>query len=754
MPENTSTSPHSQATPFLSASTLVERGFKVFPLVHGGKNPAVEHGFKQATSDRDQVSYWARTMPWANIGIATGRQESRNFFVVDIDVKGDAKGMESLACLRQDIEFPETLMAKTPSGGLHLYFRLPLDTKLRNRTNIMPGIDIRADGGYVVAAPSVIAGTSYEWVDDTVLIAEAPEALIAWAKSRQKKDKDTEASADAVPQGGRNDQLMRLAMKQLKKGASREEVTELVMDANIDFCDPPLENTEVLHIIDNVFRNYEDQRSTHFTDMGNAKRMAMKYGADIRYVVETKQWLIWTGNYWMEINNLDIVAMAKTIPMELHVEADQVADDNLRKEMKRHASASEGALKLQHMIELFKSEPNIAVSIDDLDRNRFLFGVQNGVINLKTGEFKEAKREMLITQVSPVTYDPDATCPLFESFMMQIMKKDKELVEYLQKAVGYSLSGSVSEQCLFFLYGYGANGKSTFLNIVRAVVGDYGAQAAGETLLEQNRSSNGPSEDLARLRGKRFVALSEVDDGKAFAEGLFKSLTGGEPITARRLYQGMFEYLPAFKLFLAANHKPIAKSGGHGFYRRLRLIPFEMTIKKEDQDPQLEHKLREEAPGILNWAIKGCLEWQKHGLTSPKAVVRAIEEYESEMNILKAWMAEYVVVDSKYRASSAELYASFSEWAKSYHSWSWSQNRFGRKLAEHGFKSKKTPKIVYLGLTLRDNVSKVDLVKYDQSARSSGLFTDEEDERRAKFRRLAAMIMGISAITDEESDET
>lgn len=757
MSENASVTPNSQATPFLSAPALVERGFKVFPLAHGAKNPAVEHGFKQATADDAQVSAWMRTMPWANIGIATGQQEAFNFFVLDVDVKNGAKGLDSLACLRRDIPFPDTLTAKTPSGGLHMYFRLPLDIKLRNRTGIMPGLDIRADGGYSVAAPSVIGGASYEWVDEKMFIAEAPEALIAWARSRQKKQRvvSQESAAESIPQGGRNDQLMRLAVKQLKKGVAREEVTELVMDANADFCNPPLEADEVLRIIDNVFRNYEDQKSMHFTDMGNAKRMAAKYGGDIRYVIETKQWLSWTGNFWREINDLDIVALAKMIPMELHIEADQVADDKLRKEMKRHASATEGALKLQHMIELFKSEPGIAVNIDELDRNRFLFGVQNGVINLKTGKFGEAKREMLITQVSPVTYDPDATCPLFEKFMMQIMKKDKEVVRFVQKAVGYSLSGSVSEQCLFFLYGYGANGKSTFLNIIRAIVGDYGTQAAGETLLEQNRSSNGPSEDLARLRGKRIVCMSEFDDQKAFAEGLFKSLTGGDPIIARRLYQGMFEYLPAFKLFMAANHKPIIKSGGYSVFRRMRLIPFDVTIKKQDQDPHLEQKLKEEAAGILNWAIEGCLEWQKKGgLDVPKTIEKATAEYQQEMNVVQSWISECAVVGTKYRGSCAELFHSFEAWVKDQYGWThFSKNKFGRSMLENGFKPKKTPQLMYLGLTLRENVSASELKQYDESTRLDGLFSDGGDDRRAKFRRLAALIMGISAITDAESDE-
>ena len=741
--------------PFLSASTLVERGFKVFPLVHGGKSPAVENGCKQATADADRISGWARTMPWANIAIATGLHGDFNFFVVDVDVKGGAKGMESLDSLRKEIFLPETLTAKTPSGGLHLFFRLPVEITLKNRVNVVPGIDIRGNGGYVVAAPSVISGIQYEWVDQDTLIATAPEALIAWAKSRQSKknlvQSDTSAS---IPQGSRNDQLMRLAMKQLRKGATREELTELLIDANADLCDPPLENAEVLQIIDNVVRSYKDQKIAHFTDMGNAKRMAQKYGLDIRYVIETKQWLSWTGNYWREIGDLDIVALAKMIPMELHAEADQISDDKLRKEMKRHASGSEAALKLQHMIELFKSEPTIAVHIEELDRHRYLFGVQNGVINLKSGKFQAATREMLITQVSPVTYDPDATCPLFENFMKQIMKGDKDVVHYVQKAIGYSLSGSVSEQCLFFLYGYGANGKSTFLNIIRAVMGDYGAQAAGETLLEQNRSSNAPSEDLARLRGKRFVSLSEVDEGKAFAEGLFKSLTGGDPIVARRLYQGMFEYLPAFKLFLAANHKPIIKNGGYSVFRRMRLIPFEVTFKKADQDPQLEQKLKAETAGILNWAIAGCLDWQKEGLNVPKKIERATEEYQQEMNVVRSWIAEHAVVDARYRCSCADLFESFNSWVKDEYSWSnFSKNRFGRKLLENGFKSKKVPQLMYLGLTLREKVSASDLAKYDESIRSNRLFSDEVDERRMKFRKLATLLIGLPAIADEESDE-
>ena len=232
---------------------------------------------------------------------------------------------------------------------------------------------------------------------------------------------------------------------------------------------------------------------------------------------------------------------------------------------------------------------------------------------MKNGTFLPPDRELLLTQIAGVSFDAVVTCPRWLNFVSQTMGKDPALMLYMQRAIGYALTGSLAEQCLFFLYGFGANGKSTFLNVIRALFGTLGLQAASETLMDGKRSSGGPSGDIARLRGKRFVSMSETDDGRHMNEGLVKSLTGGDPVVARDLYQSTIEFMPTHKLFLASNHKPIIKGTDIGVWRRIRMVPFNVTVKPEDRNPNLEAELLEELPGILNWAIEGCLDWQKIG---------------------------------------------------------------------------------------------------------------------------------------------
>jgi putative DNA primase/helicase len=267
---------------------------------------------------------------------------------------------------------------------------------------------------------------------------------------------------------------------------------------------------------------------------------------------------------------------------------------------------------------------------EHLDQDPWLFNVENGTIDLKTGELRPHERGALITKLAPVQYDREAECPTWWKFLMRIFNGNLALIEFLQKAVGYALTGSTREQCLFFLHGLGANGKSTLLEIIHTLLGDYAHRTSSETFLI--KKSGGIPNDVAALRGARLVGAVEVESGRRLAEVLIKEMTGGDRISARFLHAEWFDFKPEFKIFLAANHKPVIRGTDHAIWRRIHLIPFNVQIPKPEQDRDLPEKLKAELPGILNWALEGCQMWQLYGLEPPAEVQAATQDYREEMD--------------------------------------------------------------------------------------------------------------------------
>jgi putative DNA primase/helicase len=335
-----------------------------------------------------------------------------------------------------------------------------------------------------------------------------------------------------------------------------------------------------------------------------------------------------------------------------------------------------------HMIELAKSEQGIPVSPQQLDSNPWVLNVLNGTLDLRTGQLREHRREDLITKLAPVAYDPEAPCPRWEAFLSRIFAGDAELIRFVQKAVGYSLTGSTQEQCFFILYGTGANGKTTLMQTVSALLKDYARQTATETLLVQR--GDGPRNDLARLQGARFVYASETEGGRKLAEALVKQLTGGDTLTARFLYSEHFEFQPMFKLWLAVNHKPVVQGTDHAIWRRIRLLPFIVTIPVAEQDKRLIEKLRDELPGILRWAVEGCLLWQQEGLEPPQAVKRATGDYRSEMDVIAAFIQNCCVVEPQGKVSTSELYEEYAGWCTQMGETPVSQKALAAALKERG----------------------------------------------------------------------
>jgi putative DNA primase/helicase len=280
----------------------------------------------------------------------------------------------------------------------------------------------------------------------------------------------------------------------------------------------------------------------------------------------------------------------------------------------------------------------------------------------------------LITKLAPVEFQPKAKAERWERFMLEIMGGDAELVDFLQRAVGYALTGDTREECLFFCYGGGANGKSTFLETIRWMLGSYGMQSDFSSFITRH-SSDGPRGDLARMRGARLVTASEADSDKGFDAKVIKTLTGNDTIVARRLYEHEFEFRPQHKLFLGANHKPIVKEVTEAFWRRMRLIPFTVTFKgaNREKKSKLESELRAEVSGILNWALAGCRRWQRDGLLEPKSIRRATRDYRDENDLLGEFIAQQCGLDPEAWTPTTELYRAFSDW--------WTETRGARAAA-------------------------------------------------------------------------
>ncbi len=422
----------------------------------------------------------------------------------------------------------------------------------------------------------------------------------------------------------------------------------------------------------------------NLTDLGNARRLVSSHGGELRYCHPWGKWLAWDGRRWRLDDSGEVIRRAKATISDLYREA-ATLDDATRKDLVKHALRSEAGARIRAMVDLAESEPGIPVRPDELDRDPWLLNCENGTIDLRTGRLRPHNPADRITKLAPVAYDPAATCPTWGRFLDRILAGDPELIAFIRRAVGYSLTGDTSERVLLILHGEGRNGKSTLLEVLRAMLGDgYAMHIPTDTLLAK-RHEGGIPNDVARLKGARFVSASEADEGRRLAEATIKTLTGGDTLTARFMRAEWFDFKPEFTLWLATNHRPVIRGTDKAIWDRLRLVPFAVRIPEAEQDRQLRDKLLAEAPGILAWAVRGCLEWQRDGLGYPAAVREATEGYRTEQDVLGAFLIDCCVTGTGYQATAKELYAAYSRWCDESNEQPIAKNGFGERLRERGF---------------------------------------------------------------------
>jgi putative DNA primase/helicase len=414
---------------------------------------------------------------------------------------------------------------------------------------------------------------------------------------------------------------------------------------------------------------------THLTDVGNAQRLVARHGQDLRYCFPWRQWLAWDDRRWAADQTGEAVRRVKDTQAALYRETAErmaalggVGDDEERKRelaklthLLKHALAWEDARAIDRCLKLAASEPGVPVLPAQLDADPMVLNVLNGTVDLKTGRLREHRREDHLTKLAPVAYDPDAVCPLWERAVVRWMGGKVALVRYLQRVAGYCLTGDVGAQCLWFLHGSGANGKTTMMRTLMGLLGDYAWQAVPELLLQKKHEAH-PTE-RADLFGRRLVATIEVEEGKRLALALMKLLTGGDEITARKCHQDFFKFAPTHKLFLVANHRPVIRGTDHGTWRRIKLVPFTVTIPEEEKDPDLLAKLQAEASGILAWCVAGCLAWQRDGFEEPEEVTQATTAYRAEQDEVAGFVAEVCFVHRDAKVQASVLYKRFVEWS-------------------------------------------------------------------------------------------
>lgn len=678
------------------ALLYIAQGFKVFP-VKPDKKPLTQHGFKDATQTEAVVrEYWTR---WPDAGIAL---VTNGLIVLDFDAKNS--GLESKTAMEKKYgSLPSTRTHRTGGGGEHWIYRNPNGADLRNTVALAEyrGVDLRANGGYIVAPPSLHqSGRRYEVLDDSE-IAPAPIWLLDLVTKKRTRSQQTATDSQPIVEGQRNSALTSLAGTMRRRGMAQESIETALQDVNKRQCSPPLPDEEVTRIAQSVTR-YEPELSPgqpesatvgggfNLTDMGNAERLVSRYGKILHYCYERKRWLVWDGKAWEWDAGNKVAALAKLAVRKIYHEAGNEADEKKRKGIASHAAKSESDPRLTGMINLAQSEPNISIKLTDLDTNQWLFNCLNGAVDLRSGELLPHRKEDLMTVLVPIEYNPNARCDLWMQFMERVTGSNIDLITYLQRAVGYSLTGDTRSQTMFFLYGLGSNGKSTFITLIRKLTGGYGAKANTSLFMTKDKNSGGPSEDLANLQGKRFVTASEIEDGRRLAVVLIKEMTGGEAIRADRKYEHEIEFQPVHKIWLVGNHKPVITDTTLSIWRRVKLIPFTVTIANEEIDPNLPAKLESELPGILVWAVRGCLEWQRCGLGEPKAVTNATSDYRHEQDILGDFIDDYCLLKTTAAVPKHDLKTAYEEWCNSTGSQPVSQKTFRARLIERGITEGKS----------------------------------------------------------------
>jgi putative DNA primase/helicase len=644
--------------------------------------------------------------PWPGVGIVTG--QISGLVVLDAD------SPEAEAELKRR-GHPVTPMVRT-ARGLHVYFAHP-GGELPTRIGLGEGLDLKGDGGYVAAPPTRHpSGAHYEWI---IPPEEAePAELPAWAteqvRLRARRASREDLGGEAIPNGSRNTTLTSIGGGLRRQGLDEAAIRAALLGVNTAKCKPPLPEAEVAKIAASMAQ-YEPpsngsgtarpagraEPSYNLTDLGNAQRFVRDHSRNVRFCYAWGRWIVWDSKRWAVDDSGAVVRMIKESVRRIYAAAAAEEDDKKRKALDDHARRSESKTRITDALYLARSEPGVPVTPEQLDANAWLLNTASGTVDLRTGKMREHRREDLITKIAPVEYDPTAEAPRFSRFLREIFDGDEDLIAFVRRFAGYSLTGSTEERVFAILHGRGRNGKTTLVELLEGALGDYAATTDTETILAKRYQGIG--NEVAALKGARFVATAEVERGRALAESKVKQLTGSDTVTARFLYAEPFSFKPEFKLWLSTNNKPVIRGTDDAIWDRIRLIPFTQRFEGAAADAKLPEKLRAEMPGVLAWMVQGCIEWQRDGLGEPDKVVAATEGYRTEMDTLAAFVDECCIVRPEAWCKFADLYTAYTGWCEEANEHPEKKRRFADSLTERGYAAEKGAKNVAIrrGIALR-----------------------------------------------------
>ena len=754
----------------------VSQGYPVFPLAVGLKTPATPHGLKDATTDPEKVktSFEGKNF---NVGIRTGEE---SFIVIDFD---SYKHDQSLAALESQYgKLPKTRTVKTCSNGLHLLYKHPGVRVPCSAGKLAQGVDVRGDGGYVVAPPSHvfknsqgIAG-SYELLINAP-IAELPEAWVSLLTnkhftSRQVVNQPNYYSTSGLPtpiqsslvkdplfESERNIEKVKEALSFINPDCGYERwFRSLCSIKSLSWkCSDQIaiewsrgdyfSSSAVSFQLETFYQTYNSispegsigpgtlfhyakeegwtnrsekqllvvpidspemvEVDLDVRDIKNAKYFAEENRNRFLYIFETNRVLKYDPEIgWTQAPETEVLRVAMNIVRSLHEKCIRLfANDHDSQEAKfleKHIIYSSSASKIREMIFLAWSLDGMSESILNFDADPNLLGVKNGVLNLSTRTLLDNSPKIRVSKRANTFYLSNAKCAKWLLFLSEI-QPDKAMQRLLQQLAGVMLCGNANLQRLVFFFGQGANGKSTFIELISWLLGDYTQRIATELLMQNTRSSQGPSADLAALKGCRLAFCNEVEEGRWLAEARVKELTGGDTITARVPYaKSAITFRPSFTLVMVGNHRPEIHDTSTGMWRRMLLIPFDTIIPEAKRDPNLLEKLKEEGPGILNWALAGYHDYLRHGLRVPKTVTESTRVYRDEQDIIGEWVREHCNVTTGAVYSKSEMYKAYQNWSKTRGQHPLSLGRFSRRLSDRGYKQ-DAGRRNFVGLELNDD---------------------------------------------------
>ncbi|GGD15494.1 phage/plasmid primase, P4 family [Nocardioides daphniae] len=622
-----------------------------------GKHPRSQNGVGDATTDMTKIETWAARFPQANWAASPV-----GGVVVDIDPRNG--GFDSMG--EWDVSLPHTTTVLTGGGGKHLYFLLPEGVTVGNRNNWLPGVDAKTVGGYVLLPGSNhTSGGVYQWQTQCEPVP-APDGLIAALRERKGLGlPGTDVLLDGVPDGQRDDMIFRACCRWWRQFRHHEDnglsaVTARALEMGRR-CEPPFSDKEIATKVKSAARYALEEPRFRHTDDGNAQLYAEQHAGSLKFTNDSKTWFAWDGRRWVRDADLTALHRARLTARSLVDYAmDLNSEDAGRGAAIGWARTSLNSGRIKAMPELAKSDERIHAKNADFDARPDLLNTPTGVVDLRTGKLLPHDRDQLHSKMTTVGYDPDASTEWWESFVHWAMVGRPDLIEFLQRSVGYALTGETSEQAIWLHHGGGANGKSTFVEAISGVIGDYAATADPELL------TGGHTTGLADLHGKRFVALSEVKEGAKVDEQRFKMLSGEDKIKARFLYKDFFEFKSTATIFWAMNHLPKIGDDTYGMWRRIFAMPWDATLPREQQKKGVaDWAIKTHGAGILKWAVQGAVEWYASGLVVPADVQRKTEAYKNREDTMSSFYAEHFVKEVDAKMPATDVVAAYNSWCRS-----------------------------------------------------------------------------------------